>query len=103
MAPGLHEHERKASRFSILFISLCFFAGIAFGYFVFLPISLQFFASFGTSLIKNNISVQAKSMIDMLRVIRTKTEGNLTAKEQGILDGILSDLELNYVEESSKK
>ncbi len=58
VAPGLHEHERKASRFSILFISLCFFAGIAFGYFVFLPISLQFFASFGTSLIKNNISVQ---------------------------------------------
>ncbi len=58
VAPGLHEHERKASRFSILFISLCFFAGIAFGYFVFLPISLQFFAGFGTSLIKNNISVQ---------------------------------------------
>ncbi|TLU84287.1 MAG: twin-arginine translocase subunit TatC [Chlorobium sp.] len=58
IAPGLHEHERKASRFSILFISLCFFSGIAFGYFVFLPISLQFFAGFGTSLIKNNISVQ---------------------------------------------
>ncbi len=58
VAPALHEHERKAGRFSILFISLCFFAGIAFGYFIFLPISLQFFASFGTSLIKNNISVQ---------------------------------------------
>ncbi len=58
VAPGLHEHERKASRFSILFISLCFFSGIAFGYFVFLPVSLQFFASFGSTLIKNNISVQ---------------------------------------------
>ncbi len=58
VAPALHEHERKAGRFSILFISLCFFSGIAFGYFVFLPISLQFFASFGTPLIKNNISVQ---------------------------------------------
>jgi sec-independent protein translocase protein TatC len=58
VSPGLHEHERKASRFSILFISLCFFSGIAFGYFIFLPISLQFFAGFGTSLIKNNISVQ---------------------------------------------
>jgi len=58
VAPGLHEHERKASRFSILFISLCFFAGISFGYFIFLPISLQFFAGFGTTLIKNNISVQ---------------------------------------------
>lgn len=56
--PGLHEEERKASRFIILFISLCFFCGIAFGYFVFLPISLQFFAGFGSPLIKNNIAVQ---------------------------------------------
>jgi len=56
--PGLHENERKASRFVILFISLCFFAGISFGYFVFLPISLKFFAGFGTPLIKNNIAVQ---------------------------------------------
>jgi len=58
VAPGLHENERKAGRFSILFISLSFFTGIGFGYFVFLPVSLQFFASFGTPLIKNNISVQ---------------------------------------------
>ncbi|MEI6847752.1 MAG: twin-arginine translocase subunit TatC [Chlorobiaceae bacterium] len=58
VAPGLHEHERKAGRFSILFISLSFFTGIAFGYFVFLPVTLQFFATFGTPLIKNNISVQ---------------------------------------------
>jgi len=58
VAPGLHENERKAGRFSILFISLSFFTGIAFGYFVFLPVTLQFFAGFGTPLIKNNISVQ---------------------------------------------
>ncbi len=56
--PGLHESERSASRFMILFISICFFTGIAFGYFVFLPISLKFFAGFGTTLITNNISVQ---------------------------------------------
>ncbi|MCX6179181.1 MAG: twin-arginine translocase subunit TatC [Chlorobiales bacterium] len=58
IAPGLHENERKAGRFSILFISLSFFTGIGFGYFVFLPVTLQFFASFGSTLIKNNISVQ---------------------------------------------
>ncbi len=58
VAPGLHENERKAGRFSILFISLSFFTGIGFGYFVFLPVTLQFFASFGTPQIKNNISVQ---------------------------------------------
>ena len=55
--PGLHERERKASRFVSLFISVCFFTGIAFGYFVFLPISLKFFAGFGSPLIKNNIAV----------------------------------------------
>ncbi|NTU68573.1 MAG: twin-arginine translocase subunit TatC [Chlorobiaceae bacterium] len=55
--PGLHERERKASRFVTLFISACFFSGIAFGYFVFLPISLKFFAGFGSPLIKNNIAV----------------------------------------------
>lgn len=56
--PGLQETERQASRFIIVFISACFFAGIAFGYFVFLPISLKFFAGFGSSLISNNIAVQ---------------------------------------------
>ncbi|MBI5555467.1 MAG: DUF1844 domain-containing protein [Elusimicrobia bacterium] len=46
--------------------------------------------------------VQAKSMIDMLRMLQRKTQGNLNPKEQQILEGILADLELNYVEESSK-
>ena len=56
--PGLKESERSATKFVISFISLSFFAGIAFGYFVFLPISLKFFAGFCTSLIENNIAVQ---------------------------------------------
>jgi len=56
--PGLHETEKAASRFIILFISVCFFTGIAFGYFIFLPISLKFFAGFGSELITNNIAVQ---------------------------------------------
>lgn len=46
--------------------------------------------------------VQAKSMIDMLRMLQKKTQGNLSPKEQQILEGILADLELNYVEESTK-
>jgi hypothetical protein len=45
---------------------------------------------------------QAKAMIDMLRMLQIKTQGNLNPKEQQILEGILSDLELNYVEESTK-
>lgn len=58
VVPGLKDIEKKASRFAIMFISLSFFAGIAFGYFVFLPVSLTFFAGFGTTLIENNIAVQ---------------------------------------------
>ncbi len=46
--------------------------------------------------------VQAKSMIDMLRMLQKKTQGNLNPKEQQILEGTLADLELNYVEECSK-
>ncbi len=56
--PGLQQKEKSATRFVISFISLSFFAGIAFGYFVFLPVSLKFFAGFGTPLIENNIAVQ---------------------------------------------
>ncbi|MCG8343386.1 MAG: twin-arginine translocase subunit TatC [Chlorobiales bacterium] len=56
--PGLKEKERTATRFVISFISLSFFAGIAFGYFIFMPISLKFFAGFGTPLIENNIAIQ---------------------------------------------
>lgn len=56
--PGLKDNEKSATRFVISFISLSFFAGIAFGYFVFLPISLKFFAGFGSSLIENNIAIQ---------------------------------------------
>ncbi len=56
--PGLHDTEKAASRFIILFISACFFSGIAFGYFIFLPISLKFFAGFGSNLITNNIAIQ---------------------------------------------
>lgn len=55
----------------------------------------------GTQNVEKDL-VQAKSMIDMLRVIQKKTRGNLTEKEQKIMDGIVSDLELNYVEEASK-
>ncbi|MFN3428086.1 MAG: twin-arginine translocase subunit TatC [Candidatus Thermochlorobacter sp.] len=55
--PGLEPHEKSATRFTVGFVSLCFFAGVAFGYFVLLPVSLAFFAGFGTPLIENNISI----------------------------------------------
>lgn len=57
VVPGLLPKERQATKSAVFFISICFFCGIAFGYFVFLPVSLKFFASFGSELIENNIAV----------------------------------------------
>lgn len=55
--PGLLPKERQAARFAVAFISICFFLGVAFGYFIFLPISLSFFANFGSAEIENNIAI----------------------------------------------
>jgi sec-independent protein translocase protein TatC len=57
VAPGLLPKEKQAVQSVVGFISLCFFVGLAFGYFVFLPFSLAFFGGFGTAAIENNIAV----------------------------------------------
>lgn len=55
--PGLYPKERRYISAIVAFTSLCFFAGVAFAYFVVLPTSLQFFRSFGTQNIDLNISI----------------------------------------------
>jgi sec-independent protein translocase protein TatC len=47
--PGLYPHERKGLRFAALFATGFFVLGIAFGYLVLTPLSLQFFAQFRIS------------------------------------------------------
>jgi hypothetical protein len=44
--------------------------------------------------------VQAKYTIDLLEMLRGKTEGNLTEDEKKILMGLLFDLRMKYVESS---
>ncbi len=44
----------------------------------------------------------AKSSIDLLGMIRDKTEGNLTDEEKNLLDHILYELRLNYIDELKK-
>lgn len=44
--PGLYPHERKGLRFGAVGATFFFMLGIAFGYFVVTPLSLQFFTSF---------------------------------------------------------
>lgn len=45
---------------------------------------------------------QGKITIDMLQMIRDKTEGNLLQSEQGILDLALTELQMNYVDEVNR-
>lgn len=57
VAPGLLPKERRYIARIVFFTSFCFFAGVAFGYYVLLPAALRFFASFGTQNIDLNIAL----------------------------------------------
>jgi hypothetical protein len=54
-----------------------------------------------TDKIERNLE-QAKQSIDMLELIREKTKNNLTDVQSRTLDGLLTDLRLNFVDESNK-
>lgn len=45
---------------------------------------------------------QAKITIDMIGMIKEKTSGNLTPDEQRLIDTILTELQMNYVDEKSR-
>ena len=45
---------------------------------------------------------QARISIEFLRMLQEKTEGNLSVKEQELLDNMVSDLELNFADEVRK-
>ncbi len=55
--PGLYPGERRYIFAIVAFSSICFFLGVAFAYFIMLPITLQFFAGFGTAAIENTIAI----------------------------------------------
>jgi len=46
VSPGLHEKERSAARGAVFFVSLLFFLGAAFGYFILSPLSINFLANY---------------------------------------------------------
>jgi sec-independent protein translocase protein TatC len=58
VAPGLHEHEKKYVWQITFFTIFSFFAGMAFAYWVMLPMVLNYAVSFGSSQIQNLITVQ---------------------------------------------
>lgn len=44
----------------------------------------------------------ARQSLELLSLLRTKTQGNLTADEQRVFDDVLADLRLRFVEKSRK-
>jgi hypothetical protein len=44
----------------------------------------------------------AQQMIDLLQALREKTQGNLTAEESELLEGLVGDLQMQYVQVRSK-
>lgn len=57
IAPGLYEKERRWAGKITIYTSFCFLVGVAFAYWIMIPVMLSFTASFGSSLIKNSIDV----------------------------------------------
>lgn len=49
IAPALYENEKKAVRGAFMFASVLFYVGIAVGYFIILPLMLNFFADYQVS------------------------------------------------------
>ena len=46
IAPGLYENERQLSRGAVFFVSLLFIIGVLFGYFIVVPISVNFLGNY---------------------------------------------------------
>ena len=46
ISPGLYDQERAAARGAVFFVSLLFFMGAAFGYFILSPLSINFLSNY---------------------------------------------------------
>ncbi len=57
IGPALKESEKKYIVWIVFFSTLCFMSGIAFAYFIMLPLTLKFAVQFGTDQIANNFAI----------------------------------------------
>ena len=55
--PGLRQKEIRAVRGIVFFVSLLFFLGAAFGYFVLAPLSIQFLGNYEFADVQNNATI----------------------------------------------
>jgi sec-independent protein translocase protein TatC len=60
ISPGLKKEERKQANGMTIWVSVLFFLGVAFGYFIIVPLSVQFLGNYQvSSLVKNNIDISS--------------------------------------------
>lgn len=60
VSPALYEKEKKNAKLFIFIASILFFLGVLFGYFVVVPMSVNFFATFKVSeVVKNQFSLDS--------------------------------------------
>jgi sec-independent protein translocase protein TatC len=64
--PGLNDTERKMSRGAVWFVTFLFLSGIAFGYYILAPLTINFLSSY-------QISEQIDNFIDLSSYISTLT------------------------------
>ena len=57
ISPALRKRERKYILWIVIFSTFCFLLGIAFAYFVMLPLALKFAEQFGSATIKNQFAI----------------------------------------------
>lgn len=66
ISPALYKNEKKSAAQFIIISSLLFFLGVMFGYFIIVPMSINFFATFQVSdIVKNQFTVD--SYISMIK------------------------------------
>lgn len=66
ISPALYEHERKKAKLFIFIASILFFIGVLFGYYVVVPMSVNFVATFSVSnVVKNEFNLE--SYIGMIK------------------------------------
>ncbi|MBF0695091.1 MAG: twin-arginine translocase subunit TatC [Flavobacterium sp.] len=72
VAPALYDKERKNAQIFLVIASLLFFIGVLFGYFVIVPMSVNFFATFTVSdIIKNEFNLQSYISLIKTSVVAT--------------------------------
>ena len=70
--PGLHDNERRYSRLILVFAAILFGLGVLFGYYLIIPLSIQFLGTY-------NISNEVNNLIDLLSYISTVATVTLAA------------------------